>query len=398
MEEHINVILRVYFLGFNLVGLLMVLLNLFNHVGNRIILYKNGVPIQRFWLVLLSLEFLKLVLMILLGEYSIERSLTFIASFSSTIFLTLYLDTIKSGALIKILHLFLSMIFGFVLFTYIRIAPIYTPEFETMFGYFETASHGFYFALVAYNLYRVSELRVRTIQVFNPSHFLPNSRTIKPPPFLRKSLQQYLLFFPEYVKSSKGEKIEFDVTEVEDDLEIKFNLKRGQTLEQLGKWFDEFMGFVHANLSDLKVNFEIEATPRDADILIAQLKVQVTHLSHGLELEKLKAHYSEKEADFLKELTFKMIAPPQQKKIIIQTESEIDEIRQLTASGDLKAAIEDTYNLFSKSRDRRLNEVIAIQARFNRLSEEHRTGTISNSDYHLKINSIQGALLELLDN
>ncbi len=109
----------------------------------------------------------------------------------------------------------------------------------------------------------------------------------KIPEVLKTCLQQYILFFKEFLKKVKGKEIYFNVTSIAVGLRIDIDPKEIGDFEELQKWFDEYMGYIYERGKEFKVEFEKEVSDIEAKLAMAELKNQIRYLEGQLEINKL---------------------------------------------------------------------------------------------------------------
>lgn len=130
---------------------------------------------------------------------------------------------------------------------------------------------------------------------------------IKIPEELAIGYQQFMSFFSEYVKVVKGEEIIFNVTREKDSLKFKLKiLSEDVSLIQIKDYLHEYLSFAKSNFEKFDLDVKSNVNERDIDILILELKNQISHLERSLEIAKLKNNLISKETAYLKQLTYKL--------------------------------------------------------------------------------------------
>lgn len=112
-------------------------------------------------------------------------------------------------------------------------------------------------------------------------------RILNIPDSLKTGLQQYLLFFRDYVKSAKGKEIKFDVKNVTEGLEIEFGeygLEEAQLFEE---YLNEYLTFAKDNFIGV-INVEGNPTSEAIDILRMRLEQQVHNLNMEMKFKDLQ--------------------------------------------------------------------------------------------------------------
>jgi hypothetical protein len=127
--------------------------------------------------------------------------------------------------------------------------------------------------------------------------------TIKLPKELITGYSQFLEYFSDFVKYSKGEEIIFNVSKLEDGLIIDLSISDDSDIDLIGKYLEEYLNIAKQNIDDLKVNVETELTETDFNLLVLDLKHQVTNLKHSLEIASIRNNLLSGQVDHLKELS-----------------------------------------------------------------------------------------------
>jgi hypothetical protein len=127
--------------------------------------------------------------------------------------------------------------------------------------------------------------------------------TLKLPKELITGYSQFLEYFTDFVKYSKGEEILFDVTKLDDGLVIDLSISSDSNIDLIGKYLDEYLSFAKQNIDNLKINVETNLDETDFNLLVLDLKHQVTSLKHSLEIANLRNNLLSGQVDHLKELS-----------------------------------------------------------------------------------------------
>ena len=109
------------------------------------------------------------------------------------------------------------------------------------------------------------------------------SRIFKIHESLRTTFQQYLNFFDEYVKETKGKIIPFKVNKVEEGLEISTELEDTDvTLEQVDEWLAEYWGLIKETHPDLKSKYKTEGNEIARGFFELEMKNQIINLKQAV--------------------------------------------------------------------------------------------------------------------
>ena len=137
--------------------------------------------------------------------------------------------------------------------------------------------------------------------IFNSNVVLPFLRyiskhgvtTIKIPEKLKTAFKQYLIFFSDYVKKVKGKSLELEVISTPGGVTLEI-LEANIDLEIASKYLSEYLSFVKKSVDDIPIIFEREVSEDRKDIIILELKTQIQHLQHCVEILKLEKKYLER--------------------------------------------------------------------------------------------------------
>ena len=125
---------------------------------------------------------------------------------------------------------------------------------------------------------------------------------IELPKELKTSIQQYLIFFKDYVEVAKKENIDFEIVQIEGGLQIKTSKQDEDSLKNMQEWFDEYISFVKGNMESITINVDSTASEKEIDLLRVKLENQVSNLKNSLKIAELENHYLKGDNQFLKNL------------------------------------------------------------------------------------------------
>lgn len=154
----------------------------------------------------------------------------------------------------------------------------------------------------------VNEYCKETLKILNDvdEAIIAKSFKIRLPKEIRTAVKQYLIFFEEFVYKSKGYKIDLSIKKTEEGLQVNISEKENTSLDKLKNWMTEFVGLLYQNIDNLTIEFETPTTDFKADLLIADLKNQITSMKNSLEIARVENKYLSKDVDYLKELVDKL--------------------------------------------------------------------------------------------
>ena len=119
----------------------------------------------------------------------------------------------------------------------------------------------------------------------------PKQNILKIPTQLKTSIKQYLNFFPDFVLHSKGVKINFEVTSVEEGLSLEIEEKEEETINQINTYLQEYMDLLQIKNEEIEILFSTNATDFEKELLITQQQVQINNLKNALAIKKLENSY-----------------------------------------------------------------------------------------------------------
>lgn len=137
-----------------------------------------------------------------------------------------------------------------------------------------------------------------------------NYVTLKIPKSLQTPILQYFEFFKDYVETTKGKDITFDIKRDKEGLVLVTNGNTAITLPQIGSYFEEYVNLTQQKAEDWVFNFETPATAIQADILRLKMENEIGRLKNAFQIAKLESQHlsnqlSDRQAEnqFLKELS-----------------------------------------------------------------------------------------------
>lgn len=125
---------------------------------------------------------------------------------------------------------------------------------------------------------------------------------IELPNELKTSLQQYLIFFKEYVETAKGVKIEFNIIQVEQGLQITLKKNKDLEMNEVQTWLDEYISFTKSNIDNTVINVENKLSNAEIDLLKIKLENQISHLKNNLKTVEFENNFLRENNHFLKNL------------------------------------------------------------------------------------------------
>lgn len=121
------------------------------------------------------------------------------------------------------------------------------------------------------------------------------SFTFKLPKELRTAIKQYISFFPDYVEIAKGKNVRFEVKSSDEGIIIE--VSENVNLEEVNEYFNEYLSFVKTNLDTLQPKIETEISLPQRELLVLELKQQITHLRQQLDFKSFQVKFLEQQVD-----------------------------------------------------------------------------------------------------
>ncbi len=129
-----------------------------------------------------------------------------------------------------------------------------------------------------------------------------NSVFIKVPTELKTSIQQYLLFFKEYVQTAKNRSIKFDIIQSEDGLVIQTSKLKKEERNIINKWFNEYIDLASQS-SPISIIKEGKVSNKEMKFLRLKLDTQISNLKSSLKIAYMENKLLRENNEFLKTLT-----------------------------------------------------------------------------------------------
>ena len=119
----------------------------------------------------------------------------------------------------------------------------------------------------------------------------------------RAPVQQYIIFFKEFVRVSKGYDVEFIVEHIEQGIKIEFRGQKSEWEDKIKDWFQEYMGLIRSNLEEIKIKYTVDVDDVRKDILLTKMENEVSHLKNALKIAHLENKYLAEKYEDVKELS-----------------------------------------------------------------------------------------------
>lgn len=173
-----------------------------------------------------------------------------------------------NGSVVKTLTVILSTVL-FIVISYLALTFIHLDNFVL---YFFASTFVCFMFLAAFNLMYSNA---------------DKKQIIKMPKDLRTPLKQYLVFFNDFVKKTKGKDAGLEIHDHKEGLELIFKINDNSNIEDIYRYFSEYIGFTKYNLdnlNNLNVQFEVDASTSQVDLIMIDLRNQLRNLKTSLEI------------------------------------------------------------------------------------------------------------------
>lgn len=121
-------------------------------------------------------------------------------------------------------------------------------------------------------------------------------------------IQQYLLFFKEFIKTAKGEDVQIEIKEIDTGIAIKYNTGENITKDDINNWCTEYINFFKNNIKEASPkihNIEVadDVDIAKIDILRLKLENEVSHLKTSLRIAEFENKQLQADKKFFQDLT-----------------------------------------------------------------------------------------------
>lgn len=97
------------------------------------------------------------------------------------------------------------------------------------------------------------------------------SSTFKVPNEFRPAFKQYLNYFNDYIKATRGEEIGLEIRSAEDGLELE--------IREINEYLEEYLGFIKENVDQLRVTFSPGTERATQEVATGQLsRLKADHI------------------------------------------------------------------------------------------------------------------------
>jgi hypothetical protein len=218
---------------------------------------------------------------------------------------------------------------------------------------------------------------------------------IKLPEELISIYQQFLNYFVDYVKITKGCIINFNTSRQENFLEIKIQENDDTNIEIVTEYLKEYMLLTKQKVDSLQIPIQTSINDNDLNIFLLDLKSQINFLNQRLEIAALKNDLLDQQVSFYKkQMTDKIQLLPQQKIF----KNEFVFLKDLIAKGRIEECVETLLNDNTFKSDKKfINSIIMQSSKLSTIKSQKQLGVIEINEYNQELLKISHNLLELID-
>jgi len=122
------------------------------------------------------------------------------------------------------------------------------------------------------------------------------------PKELKTPIYQYLIFFKDFIRISKGELIDLKIEDTDKGLKLQI---RGENIEinPLQDWFGEYIGFLKRNIDKKRIIIE-NKEPVNLELLKIKLENQVANLKNSIRIINFENSSLKKTNELLEKIIF----------------------------------------------------------------------------------------------
>lgn len=232
---------------------------------------------------------------------------------------------------------------------------------------------------------------------------LYNYVLMKLPDDLRTPIQQYLLFFKDYVRDSRLIEIDFDVFKVENGIAIRVKNSKSFPKEKFQNLFKEYISFLENAKIQKSTNFDANTN------LFQRLELEIDHLKKHLELlhSKIELDHFEKSVFGDNTITFlsdkngeigrKLISSgnitssnfKQEKKRIL---------KEKISKANISQVMDELIVMSLTMEEKRVhNDLVLLKNQYEENTRNSRVQLESRGDIEIRRNRIVDALIHIID-
>ena len=190
------------------------------------------------------------------------------------------------------------LIYSIILLVLILCFFSFSQNVAILFGY-----SSLFGLSVGYLIVRLDNNTLFNKYFYTPSHEYQkyNSEIHMPEEFITIT-KQFLLFFPQYIEKTKGEKLELEINDTISGININIKLPNKLPKKKIKNWFTEYIELSKKRINLSLINFEKKCSIEEAGILLAELKNEITFLKEGLKIIELETNKIDIEQKYYKQI------------------------------------------------------------------------------------------------
>lgn len=232
---------------------------------------------------------------------------------------------------------------------------------------------------------------------------------IKVEEIFRTPFQQYLLFFREYIKTTKKKSIFFEVNLIDSGLEIIYKPDENISLDEIKLCLIEYMGFAKEKSIEAQLN-SCYLTVKELNLLQMNLELQVQSLNKQIQLNKIRHELLEPKSltqnlkkeklKYLNAIENLIESNENNQSVELTKEYTSQELlflkkecQEFIISNKVKKVFDRLFLVIGNN-----SEIILLNQRYNQIEKERRLNLISNEMYKIEYSNLTYSLLDFLDN
>lgn len=129
----------------------------------------------------------------------------------------------------------------------------------------------------------ISTTLYKAMDTMNRDKFTMNYYyTIPVPIQIHTALKQYLIYFSEFVKRTKGKDMSVEVTSEGENIDIRIPIS--ENLEEINMYLEEYCGFIKQNIDSIVPNVEVYMTRTEMSFFMIDLQHQLRNLETSIKM------------------------------------------------------------------------------------------------------------------
>ncbi len=205
----------------------------------------------------------------------------------------------------------------------------------------------------SYN-YILSLLTKSSLEIFEENQSTIITK-IEIPKALRTAFHQYLIFFGTFTEKAKSKRIEIQIKEYDEGLELSFD--KTIDTESVQEYLNEYINFVKNKVENIDPKIETELNSIEHKLLIAELKNEVRNLESKLEIKDVEIKYLNTVFKSMENIALTQAQNPA--PLQISSAAHSNAVATSNSSIDFKVEIQGLQNDFLEFKgemDKHLNE------------------------------------------